>query len=134
MKDIINQFRCFLLLFIGTLAVICIAPIRSIAQPAENTVSINTTTETLLSDSDWKLGSYPIDKGELEEVYLSGFDDRGFRTVKVPGEVPLQIGLKGMDLYYQSKQLTLVNEKEWWYRKRFVVPKADAGKIAALGI
>jgi len=55
-----------------------------------------------------------------------------FGTVRVPGEVQLQIGLKGMDLYYQSKELTLVNEKEWWYRKQFVVPKADAGKVLRL--
>ncbi len=132
MNDIINRHRCFILLFICTLAVICFAPIRSIAQSAEKIVSISTTTETLLSGSDWKLGSYPMDKGEPQEVYLPKFDDSGFRTVKVPGEVQLQIGLKGMDLYYQSKQVTLVNEKEWWYRKQFVVPKADAGKMLRL--
>jgi beta-mannosidase len=73
-----------------------------------------------------------MDKGEAQEVYRPAFDDHSFSTVKVPGEVQLQIGLQGMDLYYQSKQLTLVNEKEWWYRKRFVAPKADDGKLMRL--
>jgi hypothetical protein len=102
------------------------------AQAQDRRIAIAQSTETLLSGSDWKLGSFPMDKGELQEVFLPKFDDSGFRTIKVPGEVQLQIGLQGMDLYYQSKQLTLVNEKEWWYRKRFVVPKADAGKMLRL--
>jgi beta-mannosidase len=73
-----------------------------------------------------------MDKGEPQGVFLPNFDDSSYLTVKVPGEVQLQIGLQGMDLYYQSKQLTLVNEKEWWYRKRFVAPKGDAGKLLRL--
>jgi beta-mannosidase len=93
---------------------------------------IANTSETLLSGPDWRLGSFAMDKGELQEVFLPPFDDGGFRTVKVPGEAQLQIGLQGMDLYYQSKQLTLINEQEWWYRKRFVVPKADTGKLLRL--
>jgi hypothetical protein len=95
-------------------------------------ITITKSTETLLSGPDWKLGSFPMEKGEPQEVFLPKFDDSDFKTVKVPGEVQLQIGLQGMDLYYQSKQLTLVNEKEWWYRKRLVVPKADAGKLLRL--
>ncbi len=94
--------------------------------------AISNSKVTLLSGADWKLGSFPMEKGEPEGVFLAKFDDSGFRNVKVPGEVQLQIGLKGMDLYYQSKQLTLVNDKEWWYRKRFTVPKADAGKLLRL--
>jgi beta-mannosidase len=87
---------------------------------------------TLLSGADWKLGSFHFDEGERLGVFMPKFDDRNFRTVKVPGEVQLQIGLQGMDLYYQSKDLTLVNEKEWWYRKRFVASKDDAGRLARL--
>ena len=101
-------------------------------QGPDKLLSISTTTETFLSGPDWKLGSFPMDQGVAQQVYLPNFDDHSFATVKVPGDVQLQIGLKGMDLYYQSKQLTLVNEKEWWYRKRFVVPKADAGKLMRL--
>ena len=93
---------------------------------------ITHTRETLLSGPDWKLGSFAMDQGEPQEVFLPKFDDGNFRTVRVPGEVQLQIGLEGMDLYYQSKQLTLINEKEWWYRTRFVVPEGDAGKLLRL--
>jgi beta-mannosidase len=95
-------------------------------------IPISRTTETLLSGPDWKLGSAPMDQGEGKKIFLPKFDDSNYLTVKVPGEVQLQIGLKGMDLYYQSKQLTLVNEKEWWYRKQFVVSKADTGKMLRL--
>src|SRR3990172_10499459 len=102
------------------------------AQMQGGKIPIANIRETLLSGPDWKLGSFPMDQGELQEVFLPRFDDRSFRTVKVPGEVQLQIGLQGMDLYYQSKQLTLVNEQEWWYRKGFVVPKGDTGKLLRL--
>ena len=37
-----------------------------------------------------------------------------------------------MDLYYQSKELTLVNEKEWWYRKQFVASPESAGRVVRL--
>jgi hypothetical protein len=104
----------------------------SAAQAANEIVPIQKTTETGLSGVDWKLGSFSWGEGEKARAFSPGFDDDGFRTVKVPGEVQLQIGLQGMDLYYQSKQLTLVNEKEWWYRKRFVVAEGDAGKLMRL--
>src|SRR5262249_33085275 len=42
------------------------------------------------------------------------------------------IGLRGMDLYYQSKTLTLANKKEWWYRKWFIVGKREPGKLIRL--
>jgi beta-mannosidase len=104
----------------------------SAAPPADNITAIRMSTETTLSGADWKLGSFPMGEGEKARAFSSGFDDGGFRTVLVPGEVQLQIGLQGMDLYYQSKALTLVNEKEWWYRKQFVVPKTEAGKLLRL--
>ena len=90
------------------------------------------TIELLLSGSDWKLGSFEMDRGEKQEAFRPNFDDRAFRTVEVPGEVQRQIGLRDMDLYYQGKELTLVNRKEWWYRKRFTVPKSESGKLVRL--
>jgi len=102
------------------------------APPRAGSIPIAMSSETLLSGPDWRLGSFPMDNGEPQGVFLPKFDDSSFRIVKVPGEVQLQIGLTGMDLYYQSKQLTLVNEKEWWYRKRFVVAEGDAGKLMRL--
>ncbi len=82
----------------------------------------------VLSDADWRLGSFPLGKGESQNVYSIHYDDSTFRKVKVPGEVQLQIGLEGMDLYYQGKQVTQVNEQEWWYRKQFSVPDSFAEK------
>ena len=93
---------------------------------------ISKTATILLSDSDWKLGAFSFGEGESQGAYSNQFGDAGFRSVTVPGEVQLQIGLKGMDLYYQSKEATLVNEKEWWYRKQFSVPSDFAGKTTRL--
>ena len=88
--------------------------------------------EILLSGDDWQLGSFSMGEGEKQGAYAKSFDAQGFRTVTVPGEVQRQIGLKGMDQYNQSPELTLVNEKEWWYRKRFVVPREAEGKLVRL--
>src|SRR5664279_193200 len=132
MKNISRNRKTIIFFLLCALSFAWSSIARSAGQPPVKTESISKTTETMLSNSDWKLGSFPMEKGEPEQVFLPKFDDSGFRTVKVPGEVQLQIGLQGMDLYYQSKQLTLVNEKEWWYRKQFVVPKTDAGKLLRL--
>ena len=86
----------------------------------------------VLGDSNWKLGSFPFGEGERQGVYAPQFNDSSFRNVTVPGEVQLQIGLEGMDLYYQSKEVTLVNQKEWWYRKQFSVPGNFKGKTVRL--
>jgi beta-mannosidase len=86
----------------------------------------------LLSDKEWKLDSFALGEGERQEAYSTGFNDSSFRSVKVPGEVQLQIGLKGMDLYYQSKEVTLVNQQEWWYRRQFSVQKSLSGKTLRL--
>ena len=126
------QRGALFLFFIGIMAWAWSSARLSAAQPADKIAAIRTTTETTMSGSDWKLGSFSMGEGEKARAFSPGFDDSSFRTVKVPGEVQLQIGLQGMDLYYQSKKLTLVNEKEWWYRKQFVVPKAEAGKLMRL--
>ena len=120
---------CLVLILTG-LAVTFDCPV--LARPAAQPLSIAQTTETVLSGNNWKLGSFEMDEGEKHGAFLPGFDDHNFRTVEVPGEVQLQIGLRGMDLYYQSKTLTLLNQKEWWYRKRFTVSKAEAGKLLRL--
>jgi beta-mannosidase len=88
--------------------------------------------ELVLSDNEWKLGSFAFGEGERHQAYSVGFNDSSFRSVKVPGEVQLQIGLEGMDLYYQSKEVTLVNQQEWWYRKQFKVPGNLSGKTLRL--
>jgi beta-mannosidase len=66
--------------------------------------------------------------GEERKAYDAGFDDSDFKSVPVPAEIQLTLGLEGMDLYRQSKELSLINKKEWWYRKHFALPKDYAGK------
>jgi beta-mannosidase len=89
-------------------------------------------TETLLSGADWKLGSFPMGVGEERKAYEIGFDDGGFKSVPVPAEIQLTLGLKGMDLFRQSKELSLINQSEWWYRKRFTLPAEQAGQSVRL--
>ena len=88
--------------------------------------------ETLLSGPGWKLGSFAMGEGEARGAYKAEFDDAAFRAVTVPGEVQLQIGLKGKDLFLQSKALNLINNQEWWYRKTFTVPAGEKGKLVKL--
>ena len=102
------------------------------AQTRPGSTALTQSVERVLSGPDWKLGSFPMDEGERQEAYSPTFNDNGFKMVTVPGEVQLQLGFKGMDLYYQTKELTLINDKEWWYRKRFTVPKEDSGKLLRL--
>jgi beta-mannosidase len=104
----------------------------ALAQSSPQAPAIAKTASITLSGNDWKLGSFEMDEGEKQGAFLIDFPERGFRTVEVPGEVQRQIGLKGMDLYYQSKALTLANQREWWYRKRFTVGKEEAGKLVQL--
>ncbi|MCL5006323.1 MAG: glutamine amidotransferase [Acidobacteria bacterium] len=90
------------------------------------------TKEILLSGADWKLGSFPMGTGEERKAFEAGFDEEVFKVVPVPAEVQLTLGLKGMDLYRQTRQLALVNKSEWWYRKRFTVPADAAGQRVLL--
>ena len=102
------------------------------AQTRPGSIVLAQSVQRVLSGPDWKLGSFSMDDGERQEAYLPTFNDRDFKTVTVPGEVQLQLGFKGMDLYYQTKELTLINDREWWYRKSFTVPKAESGKLMRL--
>ena len=78
---------------------------QSPAQPSP----LKGSNEAILSGKDRKVGSFEMGDGEKQGSFLSDFDDHAFRTVEVPGEVQLQIGLHGMDIYYQSKTLSLIN-------------------------
>ena len=102
------------------------------AQTASGSSAPQPSTVTSLNGSDWKLGSFAMGEGETSGAYKPDFNDTSFRTVKVPGEVQLQTGLTGKDLFLQSKALNLINNKEWWYRKTFTVPAADQGKLVRL--
>src|ERR1017187_3695745 len=77
--------------------------------PAQKPDIQNTTEVTPLNGPSWKLGSFAMDEGESRGAFKPGFDDSGFRVVQVPGEVQLQTGLKGKDLFLQSKSLNMIN-------------------------
>ncbi|MFZ3215575.1 MAG: sugar-binding domain-containing protein [Candidatus Acidiferrales bacterium] len=81
-----------------------------------------------MDGGDWLLGSFPMDGGVAAGAQREDFDDSHFRPVQVPGEVQLQLGLKGMDLFRQTRELTSINFKEWWYRKHFKAPPRVEGK------
>ncbi|MCL2659485.1 MAG: glutamine amidotransferase [Acidobacteriaceae bacterium] len=89
-------------------------------------------TEILLSDSAWKLKSFPMDSGEEQKAYAPGFDESGFKAVSVPAEIQLSTGLTGMELYRQRKEISLINKSEWWYRKSFTGPKLQNGERVRL--
>ena len=126
LKCVLVGLSCALALLMGL-----VLPGESAESP-KGIAAVSEAKEILLSDSDWKLGSFPMDQGEGQKAFLPEFDDSGFRTARIPGEVQLQLGLKGMDLFYPSKTLTLVNDQEWWHRKRFVIPQESAGKLVRL--
>lgn len=88
--------------------------------------------EVLLSDSAWKLKSFPMDSGEEQKVFAPAFDESGFKTVPVPAEIQLTTGLEGMALYRQSREVSYINKSEWWYRKSFTVPRLQAGERVQL--
>lgn len=107
-------------------------PAGEATSPGRSANAMEHPNNILLSGPDWKLGSYLMDAGEKQGAFRQDLDESDFKTVTVPGEVQLQVGLEGMDRYYQSRGLTLINQKEWWYRKKFRVPKAAEGKLNRL--
>ena len=132
-REIVRSYRTVAISFLAVALLLATVQVGLAAEANRRREElIVPSAVTVLSGSDWKLGSFPFGEGERQGAFRTDFDDDGFSTVVVPGEVQLQIGLKGMDLYYQSKELTLVNEKEWWYRKQFTVPKDSAGKSMRL--
>jgi beta-mannosidase len=98
------------------------------AKQAQPSVDTPGTMEVILSGTDWKLGSFPMGAGEEQKAYNVDFDENAFKPVAVPAEIQLTLGLEGMDLYRQSKELSLINKKEWWYRKHFTLSRDQEGE------
>src|SRR5215472_12465651 len=121
-----------LTLFCTVLIVLALIPELTALGQVRLKLSVTAKPSVIPLSGDWKLGSLEMDEGERQGAFQPGFDDRTFRTVTVPGEVQQQIGLHDMDLYYQSKTLTLVNKKEWWYRKQFGVNQSERAKFLRL--
>jgi beta-mannosidase len=88
--------------------------------------------EQTLDGTDWTLGSFAMGAGETAGAQNIDFDDHAFRRVEVPGEVQLQLGIKGQDLFRQSNEITSINRQEWWYRKHLKVQRPQHGKRVLL--
>ena len=127
MKKLGKRFELLLLI----LVMLGLATLVGAKQTTESGRSSG-TTEILLSDTEWKLGSFPMGVGEERKAYDLGFDESHFKSVPVPAEIQLTLGLEGMDLYRQTKELSLINKKEWWYRKHFTLTKDQADKRICL--
>lgn len=101
---------------------------RARSAPATPETTKPASHAILLSDAAWKLKSYPMGTGEEQKAYAPGIDESGYKTVAVPAEIQLTTGLKGMDLYRQSRAISLINKSEWWYRKSFTPPALRGGE------
>jgi beta-mannosidase len=88
--------------------------------------------DQLLDGGDWRMGSYDPGQGEAAFAFAEDFQERGFRTVVVPGDTQLQAGLTGIERFRDSKELITVNQREWWYRKHFRVKPVQTGSITRL--
>ncbi len=78
------------------------------------------------------MGSFEMGEGIEAGAQQLAFDDRGFRVVTVPGDTQLQAGFTGVERFRQSAELTAINEKEWWYRKRFRIEEVSRDSVARL--
>ena len=71
----------------------------------------------------WKLAYF--DPGSATDVYRSSYDDSGWLSASVPGDVHLDLVNQGIlpDPYYHLnfREHYWVEEKEWWYRRKFSV-------------
>ena len=91
-----------------------------------------TRLDQSLDGADWLLGSYAMDVGITAGAQAESFDESGFQRVTVPGDVQLQVGLKGQDLFRETKELIGINDKEWWCRKHFKAEPRIRGKRTLL--
>jgi beta-galactosidase/beta-glucuronidase len=120
-----------LLLAVVLMAASCVALPRTMSAQAAR-VETPGAREQSLDGGDWLLGSFAMDSGVTAGAEKEHFDEGSFRRVVVPGEVQLQVGLKGEELFHQTAELTSINQKEWWYRKHFIASPPAEGKRVLL--
>jgi beta-mannosidase len=97
--------------------------------PPKHAAAIATIpSEISLDGADWTLTSFAPGDGEKNNAFAESFSNAASRAVTVPGEVQPQLGLKGSELFQESKELSLINNQEWWYRKIFASPAMANGK------
>ncbi len=125
-------YRYLTILSVALLAVFAGLSIPvSLNAQAQQSVSASRQEQTL-DGGNWLLGSYAMDAGIKAGAQAENFEESSFRRVTVPGDVQLQVGLKGQDLFRETKELIGINHKEWWYRKHFKAAPQVAGKRTLL--
>ncbi|MEM0309156.1 MAG: glycoside hydrolase family 2 protein [Thermofilaceae archaeon] len=85
-------------------------------------------------DGAWKLKWFEF--GRSEGQFSKDYDDSWWLDAKVPGEVHEELLKRGLieDPFYASNcdRREWVERVDWWYRKRFFVPKELQGKRVEL--
>ncbi len=75
----------------------------------------------------WRLNFFNPGTGSREKAYAPGYGDEDWLEARVPGDVHLDLTRHGLlpDPYYglNFRKHYWVEEKEWWYRRRFRAPK-----------
>lgn len=87
------------------------------------------TFDLSLDGPNWTLTPFAPGEGEKHQAYAAEFSSPDSLKVSVPGEVQPLTGLKGMELFQESKKLSLINNKEWWYRTTFDTPVLAPGRF-----
>ena len=88
--------------------------------------------EILLSGKGWTLAHFPMDKGEEAGIQNPEYSGAGLQNITVPTEVQLVQGLSGLEIYRQLPEISLLNKKEWWFRRQVGVPPSMLGKRICL--
>jgi hypothetical protein len=79
-----------------------------------------------LDGGDWKMRGYQLNS-DAGQAYSPTMEEEGFRTVSLPGDTQLQLGLTGIERFRPSPELLDINKQEWWYRKHFRFPQPVKG-------
>ena len=79
----------------------------------------------------WRLRDFEPGEGEKEGAHEPTLDDTGWLEAQVPGTVHADLLRAGLipDPYYDRnvEKVKWVEEREWWYRRRFFVPEDFKG-------
>ncbi|MEM3946224.1 MAG: glycoside hydrolase family 2 protein, partial [Candidatus Micrarchaeia archaeon] len=78
-------------------------------------------------DGSWLLKGYDEQKGEEEKAFMPEIEENGWIKANIPGVVHLDL-IKNKqipDPFFGLNELKVswVEEKDWWYRKKFLVDK-----------
>ena len=85
---------------------------------------VSTEQRSISLDGEWRINWAEKSDGEARGFQQAELDDRGWKTVKVPGTVHTQI-MEAPKFYTLDAEW--ISAKEWWYRRTFRAPPAKEG-------